>query len=140
MNGAKTPITLAFLRIVTGVIFVTHGVPKLAGGIESTAGFLGSVGVPLPTIAAWAVALLETFGGLALVLGAFTAPVAILLAIHMALGIVLVHYPHWYVLGPGAGEVPGSEFNVLLIAALLTTATAGPGALAIGGRSTGESI
>lgn len=131
MHAAKSAYALAFLRVVTGVVFISHGWPKLAGGIEQTAGMFGQLGIPLPTIAAWAVALLETFGGLALILGALTAPIALLLAIHMVVGLVLVHLPAWYVIGPGTG---GSEFNVLLIAVLLTIVAAGPGAAALGSR------
>lgn len=135
MNGTKSAYALTFLRVVTGLIFITHGAPKLLGGIEQTAGMFGQLGIPLPTIAAWAVALLEMFGGLALILGALTVPVAILLAIHMVLGLVLVHLPKWYVIGPGTG---GSEFNVLLIAALVTIVAAGPGAAALGSGGEGR--
>lgn len=123
---------LAILRVVTGLIFVMHGYPKLFGGIEGTAGFLGSVGVPVPTVAAWFVALLETFGGLALILGLFVAPVAILFAIHMLTGIVLVHAANgFYVVGPGQG---GVEFNLLLIASMLALVLAGPGAASLDER------
>jgi len=136
VNGIRSAYALTFLRVVTGIIFITHGWPKLAGGVGQTADFLGSIGVPLPIVAAWGVTLLETFGGLALVLGALTAPVAILLAIHMLLGILLVHMPKWYVLGPGTG---GSEYNLLLIAVLTTIAVAGPGAASIGSGSRKDS-
>lgn len=128
---ARGPLVLALLRVVLGVIFVSHGVPKLAGGIGATAGFFGQLGIPLPTLSAWFIALLETLGGLALVVGVLVAPIAILLSIHMLLGILLVHLPSWYVVGPGTG---GAEFNAILIAGLLVLVVLGPGAAALGGR------
>lgn len=125
----RSGIGLAVLRVVTGLIFLMHGYPKLFGGIEGTSGMFESLGIPLPLVAAWGVALLETFGGLALILGLFTTPVAILFAIHMLTGIVLVHIPNgFYVVGPGQG---GVEFNLLLIASMLVLILVGPGAASL---------
>ena len=126
MLGALNPgLGLAVLRVVLGVIFLMHGWPKLAGGIGETAGFLGSLGVPLPIVAAWALALLETVGGLLLIVGYLVTPVAVLLTLHMTAGIFLVHLPNgFFVIGPGQN---GVEFNLLLISALLTVLFAGPG-------------
>lgn len=123
---------LALLRIVTGVIYIAHGWSKISGGIPDTASFMGQLGVPVPMAAAWFIALLETVGGLALILGIFVAPIAVLLAIHMLAGIVLVHGANgFYVIGPGQG---GYEFNLLLIAVLITMILLGPGAWALRGR------
>ena len=61
------------LRAVVGVVFVVHGTQKLFGfGLAGTAGFLGSLGIPLPTVAAAVVIAVELLGGLALLLGAGT--------------------------------------------------------------------
>ncbi len=125
----RSGIGLAVLRVVTGLIFLMHGYPKLFGGIADTAGFFDSLGIPLPTIAAWGIALLETFGGLALILGLFVTPVAILFAIHMLTGIFLVHLPNgFYVVGPGQG---GVAFNLLLIASMVVLILVGPGAASL---------
>lgn len=133
---ARASAGLAILRLTVGVIFLSHGIPKLLGGIPGTADFLGQVGVPAPGLAAWAVALLEVGGGLLLILGLLVVPVAILFVIHMALGIVLVHLAQgWYVVGPGQG---GAEFNTLLIAASVALALGGPGLWAVGGGSAGD--
>lgn len=131
-DGPNPPLGLAVLRVVTGVVFVAHGAPKLfGGGVVSTGDFLSTVGFPLPELFAWVVTLLEFFGGLALIVGLLVAPVAALFVIEMLLGIVLVHAENgFYVIGPGQG---GIELNLLLIASLLALIFAGPGMAAIGG-------
>lgn len=134
MRKAPNPdLGLAILRVVIGVIFVTHGAPKLfAGGVEGTAAFLGQVGIPLAAVVAWGAAILEFFGGISLIAGFLVAPLALLFGVEMLAGIVLVHAPNgWYVVGPGQG---GVEFNVLLIAGLLALLLAGPGAAALDER------
>jgi putative oxidoreductase len=132
-EGANPPVGLAILRVVIGVIFIAHGAPKLfGGGVEGLAEMLGGLGVPLAGVSAWIVTLLEFFGGLALVVGFLVVPVALLLSFHMLMGIVLVHSPNgFYVIGPGQG---GVEFNLLLIAGLLTLMLAGPGFAALDAR------
>lgn len=131
-TDARASAGLAILRIAVGVIFLTHGIPKLLGGVPGTADFFGQLGIPAPTIAAWVVTLLEVGGGLLLVLGLLVVPVAILFIIHMSVGLLLVHLPEgWYVVGPGQG---GAEFNVLLIAANLALVLGGAGLWALGGR------
>lgn len=134
-RGVNPDLGLAILRVVVGVIFIAHGAPKLFGGMEGTAGFFGSIGIPLPLVAAWGVALLEFAGGLALVGGLLVTPVSLLLAIHMLAGIILVHAPNgFYVIGPGSG---GIEFNLLLLASLLMLVFGGPGIAAIDSRRAG---
>lgn len=128
----KAAIGLAILRIVVGVTYILHGWPKLMEGSRGTSEFLGQLGFPVPVAWAWLVTLLETVGGLLLILGLFVTPIALLFIIEMLVGIVLVHAPNgWYVIGPGQG---GVELNVLLIAALLVLILTGPGAWALGRR------
>ena len=136
MNKLLNPrLGQMILRIVLGVIFVAHGASKLFGepGVTGTAGFFGQLGIPVPILSAWLITLLEFVGGMFLIVGLFVVPTAILLAIHMAVGIVLVHAPNgFYVIGPGSG---GVEFNLLLIAGLLSVLLGGPGMAAVDNRS-----
>jgi len=126
MNRGLNPgLGLAILRIVLGVTFVAHGWPKLFGGMAETAGAFASLGIPIPTLAAWAIALLETFGGALLIVGLLVTPVAGLLILHVLAGIFLVEGHHgFYVIGPGTG---GYEFNLLLAASLAALIFVGAG-------------
>ncbi|MDX1578403.1 MAG: DoxX family protein [Gemmatimonadota bacterium] len=124
-EGPNPGVGLAILRIVIGIIFLAHGGQKLTGGLEGTIGFFGQLGIPLPTLAAWFIALLETLGGVALIVGYLVTPIAVLLAIHMVMGIFLVHLSNgFWVIGPGTG---GIEFNLVLAAGLLALVFAGAG-------------
>lgn len=138
MRGLNPGLGLAFLRVVTGIIYVAHGVPKLTGGVQGTAGYFASLGIPAPTLGAWLIALLETGGGILLLVGFLVTPLAILLVIHMLTGIFLVHIPNgFYVIGAGSG---GAEFSLLLVAALATLVLAGPGAAAVDARRGGDIV
>lgn len=76
-DGAQKWMTdagLLGMRLMVGVVFTYHGAQKLFGvlggpGIEGFAGFLASLGVPLPTLNAYLAGGAEFFGGLLLITG-----------------------------------------------------------------------
>jgi putative oxidoreductase len=84
------------LRLVTGVIFIAHGLPKFGIGSErgltELAGWLGSMGVPLPMLSAVLVACSETIGGAMLIAGVMTRLAAASQVIAMLVAVVLVHW------------------------------------------------
>jgi putative oxidoreductase len=111
---------LALLRIVVGAIFIAHGAQKLfVFGLPGVVGAFGQMGVPLPDIMGPAIAFLEFFGGIALVLGLVTRPVALLIAFDMLGAIVLVKI--------NKGLVGGYEFELSLLGSALALAFAGAG-------------
>jgi putative oxidoreductase len=128
--SSKSSISLAVLRVVVAAVFLSHGWPKLfEGGVNGLGQMLDGRGFPVAIAWAWLVTLLETVGALLLALGVLTTPLALLFAIEMVVAIVLVHLPNgWYV------SEGGMEFNVLLVAASLVLAFAGPGAWALDAR------
>lgn len=117
------------LRLILGGAMAAHGIAKFAGGIENTAGFFGSLGLPAPGLTAWAVALLETFGGLMIMAGAFTAVVSVLLILLMLGAMFTVHWSNGFFFTNQPG--PGIEVNLLYIAGFLALALGGPGTASV---------
>jgi len=129
------------IRLGLGIIYFVHGIGKLAGvgpggiGIAGTTGFLASLGFPAPTAFAWILALLETLGGIALVLGIFTRWFSAALAIDALLATVLVNLPVGFVMLTNKG---GWEFTAFLLLALVSLVLTGPGAASLEEQWLGE--
>jgi putative oxidoreductase len=124
--GPRVGTALAVLRAIIGTVFVAHGAQKLfVFGLGGVIGAFEGMGVPLAGLAGPAVALLEFFGGLALIAGLFTRLAALGLGITMLGAIALVHLPAGFFLPNGA------EFPLTLLGALVAIALAGPGSFAL---------
>lgn len=117
------PRALSLLRIVAGFTFSLHGLQKLfglfggLGGTGATAVFPSQI---------WVAGVLETFGGLLIVIGLFTRPVALLLCGQMAVAYFMGHAPRgfWPILNAG-------EPAVLYCFIFLYLAVAGPGIVSL---------
>src|SRR5712664_4951081 len=83
------PVGLLALRLALGIIFFSHGYPKLAHQGAGMHGFFVQHGLPGNFV--YIAGVLEVLGGLLLVLGLFTRGAALLLAIEMAVAIWKVH-------------------------------------------------
>jgi putative oxidoreductase len=82
-----TPRLLSVLRIITAFLFIAHGAQKLFNYPASPSGAV--VITSLMGVAG----ILEFFGGLLLLLGLFTRPVAFLLSGQMAVAYFMAHAP-----------------------------------------------
>jgi putative oxidoreductase len=108
------------VRIMAGVIFIAHGLPKFFG-ISQGYGFFRSVNLPPELFVP--IALLEVIGGLAILIGILTRIASALLIIEMLGAILSVKL--------SKGFVGGYEFELLLISICLSLVIMGPGRISI---------
>jgi putative oxidoreductase len=94
-------VTHSLLRVITGALFMQHGVQKLFGLLLDPSRPWS--GAPPMFSQFWFAGVLETFGGFLIVLGLFTQPVAFLLSGEMAVAYFQAHAPRafWPVLNGG---------------------------------------
>lgn len=95
----------SLLRVITGALFIQHGVQKLFGLLVSVNQTWNG---PPPVFSQfWFAGVLEVFGGILIVLGLFTRPVAFLLSGEMAVAYFQAHFPRnfWPVLNGGENVV-----------------------------------
>ena len=121
------PIALLVLRIALAIIFLYHGYPKLGhlrGGSQMQ-GFFIEHG--LPGYFVYVAGVIEMFGGGLLLIGLFTRPAALLLAVEMCVAIVKVHSGHGYF------GVHDYEFPLTLAASCFVLASTGAGFISLDG-------
>ncbi len=122
--NAYQPYALAALRIITALLFIEHGTMKLfAFPIPQ------GDGGPLSTIALIA-ALLEVIGGIAILVGFLTRPVAFILSGEMAVAYFMAHNPRGFF-----PAVNGGGEAILYCFVFLFLVFAGAGAFAIDKRN-----
>ena len=122
VSTRRLHLGLTILRIVLGIVFVMHGGQKLfVYGMEGVAGGFAQMGVPMPSITGPLVALVEFFGGLALLTGLLSRLAAVGLIVVMLGAIFIAH------ISAGFFAPNGYEFPLTLVAGLAAIALIGPG-------------
>jgi len=120
-RGAGAWATAA-VRVVTGVLFVTFSLGKFVDHAAERADF-DHYGIPAPDVTTYLVGTLELVGGVLLIVGLFTRPAAVLLALNLVGAIAT------------AGRVDGGTFHLgvapTMLVAMLFLVWAGCGRLAV---------
>ena len=116
IEGRWAGDALSLLRIVAALLFLLHGTSKLFG--------FPPFGRPLPDVGTllWIGALLELIGGLMLLVGILSRPVAFILSGEMAVAYWMFHAPQSTFPSVNMGEPA-----ILFCFVFLLIAAAGPG-------------
>ena len=92
-TASNSSLTILIGRVLLAVIFLLSGFGKLTA-ISGTAAYFGAIGLPVPTVTAVVVGLIELLGGLAILLGFQTRIAAWVLAI-FTIATALVAHTGW---------------------------------------------
>ncbi|AMP36810.1 DoxX family protein [Ralstonia syzygii subsp. celebesensis] len=84
-------------RVLMMLLFLISGWGKLTG-FSATVGYMGTVGAPMPMLAAIIAVIMEFGVGIALLIGFWTRPLALLMALFV-LGTALIAHTYWNVEG-----------------------------------------
>ena len=117
---------LTVLRIVAGITICMHGYQKLfVYGFGGVTGAFTQMGIPLPGLTGPVIGVLEFFGGIALIIGIFTRPIAALLALDMLGAILFVR------MKGGFFSPTGMELEFMLFGTFVALSLAGAGASSV---------
>jgi putative oxidoreductase len=86
MNASVTVVA----RVLLALMFILAGFSKFAG-LEGTAGYIASKGLPMASVLAFLTASLEVVGGIALAVGFQARIAALALAVFTVLASILFH-------------------------------------------------
>lgn len=89
----RKDVLLLIARILLMTLFLLSGWPKLTG-FSGTVQYLASLGTPAPAVAAIIAVAMEVFGAIAILLGIFTRPLALIFVVY-TLGSSLIGHPYW---------------------------------------------
>lgn len=132
LASLQNPLSLVG-RVLLAYLFIPAGIGKLTG-FAGTVGYITSVGMPAPTLAAGVAAIVEIVGGFALLLGFGTRVAALVLALFTLVASLFFH-AYWSV--PADQRMIQALFfdkNLAVIGGLLTLAAWGAGAWSIDAR------
>lgn len=125
------PRALALLRIVTALLFIAHGTQKLFGFPAPPP----SGALPAAFSLFWFGAALEAVGGLLILIGAFTRPVAFILAGEMAVAYWMFHAPKSFY-----PVLNGGDAAILFCFVFLYLVAAGAGPFSVDAARRGSTL
>lgn len=115
-------------RILLSMMFILAGYSKLTA-ISATAGWFGSIGLPVPTVTTVVVGLVELLGGLAILVGFQTRIAALILAAFTVAATLIAHMD-W----SDMTQFLIFQKNFAVAGGFLVLAAVGAGALSIDAR------
>lgn len=130
VSGTSSSASLAILagRILLSILFILAGFSKLTA-ISATAGWFGSIGLPMPAATTVVVGLVELLGGLAVLVGFKTRIAAIVLAAFTLAATAIAHLDF-----SQAGNALMLQKNLGLTGGFLLLAVLGAGAWSLDAR------
>ncbi len=128
VSASQNSIVILISRIFLAILFILAGWSKLTG-LEGTAQYFGAIGLPMPSVTAVLVGLIEFVGGLAILIGFQTRIAAIVVAL-FTIGATLVAHMDF---AEGMNALMAQK-NLAIAGGLLLLAVTGAGAYSVDRR------
>jgi putative oxidoreductase len=134
MQALQNPLAL-MSRLLLAAVFLPAGISKI-GGFEGTAGYIASVGLPMPALGAAIAIVVEVLGGVALIVGLGTRWAALILALFTLVASVFFH--NFWAMPAEQQFMQQLMFmkNIGIVGGLLALTAFGAGALSLDARRT----
>ncbi len=132
MNALQNPLAL-LARLLLAALFLPAGISKISG-FAGTAGYIGSVGLPMPELGAAIAIAVEVLGGIALIIGLGTRWAALALAVFTLVASIFFH-AYWAL--PAEQQMMQQLMfmkNIGVVGGLLALAAFGAGAFSLDAR------
>lgn len=125
LEGSRDAVML-LARVLLMVLFVIFGWGKLLG-FGVTVAYMDRVGVPAPTASAALAVIMELVVGVAIVVGFYTRPLALLLCLY-TLAAAIIGHQFWHMIEADRIEGMINFYkNVSIAGGLLLLSATGPG-------------
>lgn len=132
LDGWRDEVLLV-ARILLVILFVLFGYFKLIG-FAGTVAEMASASLPIPMVAAAVTVILEFFVGIAILVGFFTRPLALLLAAY-TLATAFIGHRYWTMTGTAhVANMINFYKNVSIMGGFVLLALTGPGRYSIDRR------
>lgn len=128
VSASQNSIVILISRVFLAILFILAGWGKLTG-LEGTAQYFGAIGLPMPSVTAVLVGLVEFVGGLAILIGFQTRIAAVVVAL-FTIGATLVAHMDF---AEGMNALMAQK-NLAIAGGLLLLAVTGAGAYSVDRR------
>lgn len=128
VSASQNSIIILISRVFLAILFILAGWGKLTG-LEGTAQYFGAIGLPMPSVTAVLVGLVEFVGGLAILIGFKTRIAAVVVAL-FTIGATLVAHMDF---AEGMNALMAQK-NLAIAGGLLLLAVTGAGAYSVDRR------
>ncbi|KAB0540220.1 DoxX family protein [Pseudochrobactrum algeriensis] len=128
VSASQNSIIILISRVFLAILFILAGWGKLTG-LEGTAQYFGAIGLPMPSVTAVLVGLVEFVGGLAILIGFQTRIAAVVVAL-FTIGATLVAHMDF---AEGMNALMAQK-NLAIAGGLLLLAVTGAGAYSVDRR------
>ncbi|QGZ63902.1 DoxX family protein [Paraburkholderia acidisoli] len=128
--GQGNDVVLLVSRVLLAALFVLFGWAKITG-FSGTVDYMAHVGAPAPMLSAVIAVVMEFVVGILIIVGFYTRPLAVLLALYTIATAIIGHH-FWNMTGADQmANMINFYKNVSIAGGLLALAVTGPGRFSI---------